>query len=309
MGHHHHHSHAHDHGHHHHAPVNYGNRFMLGILLNIAFIVVEVYFSFKANSNALFADASHNIMDVFGMMASWLAFWLVDKNAPQNYTYGFRRLNILIALLNALLLVGICIEISIEAAYAFFSPMPVQGTEVIWVASCGILINGFTAFLFASGNSKQDLNIKATYLHFLSDAIVSFGVVIGGVVIYFTHWYWVDVVVTVFIVIFILYHCKDLFYTSVKMVLDAVPEAISFTEIQQFLLSQKGVKGVHDIHLWHLTTTEIALTAHLVVPEEPEDERFLANLVHEIQHHFDIKHITIQIEANPCGQNCQAHVH
>lgn len=304
MGHHHNHSHVHHHDHHH-APANYDSRFLLGITLNILFIIVEIFFSFQANSNALFADASHNIMDVFGMAASWLAFWLVSKNAPENYTYGFRRVNILIALLNSLLLVGICIEISIEAVYAFLNPSIVLGTEVIWVATGGILVNGFTAFLFASGDKKQDLNIKATYLHFLADAVVSLGVVVGGIIIYFTKWYVVDVFVTVLIVIFILYHCKDLFFQSVKMVLDAVPETVSFAEINQFLLSQEGVTEVHDIHLWHLTTTEIALTAHLVIPEEPKDEHFLHHLIHEIQHQFDINHITIQIEANKCSQNCQ----
>jgi cobalt-zinc-cadmium efflux system protein len=306
MGHHHNHAHthhSHDH-HHHHAPANYGNRFILGISLNVLFIIVEIYFSYKANSNALFADASHNVMDVFSMIASWFAFWLVDKKAPYNYTYGFKRVNILISLLNALLLIGICLEITIEAIHAFITPNVVLGTEVIWVAALGILVNGFTAFLFASGDEKQDLNIKATYLHFLADAVVSFGVVVSGIIIYFTQWYIVDVFVTILIVLFILYHCRDMFGKSVKMVLDAVPDSVSFEEVKQFLLSQKGVTDAHDIHLWHLTTTEIALTAHLVVAAESQDEHFLTHLTHEIQHQFEINHITIQVETQHCNQNC-----
>ena len=289
--------------HQHEAPRNFNTAFAIGVALNVLFIVVEVIFGLRANSLALLADAGHNLSDVLGLLLAWGAMWLGAKRPSTHRTYGFRRSSILAALANAMLLLFAVGAIAWEAVHRFSSPMPVEGGTVVIVAGIGILINGATALLFRSGR-KSDVNIEGAFLHMAADAAVSVGVVIGGVIIRQTGWIWIDPVVSLAIVAVITIGTWGLLRKSVNLAMDAVPEGIDPQTVREFLSSLAGVTQLHDLHIWGMSTTEVALTAHVIRPETGNDDVFLADVSKQLHERFGIEHATIQVERGS-GEVCK----
>ena len=297
------HTHAkgHDHHHHHgglghvHAPANFGRAFAIGILLNTAFVVVESIYGISSNSMALLADAGHNLSDVLGLVVAWAAATLSKRLPTTRYTYGLGATSILAALANAMLLLVAVGAIAWEAVQRLMHPEPVGGVTVMVVAAIGILINGVTAYLFASGR-KGDLNIRGAYLHMAADAAVSAGVVVAGLVIMMTGWLWLDPVVSLVIVAVILWSTWGLLRGSIDLSLNAVPEGIDAKAVRAFLEKLPGVSEVHDLHIWPMSTTETALTAHLVIPGGFPGDAFLMDAQEELRAHHRIGHPTLQIE-------------
>lgn len=290
----HHHTHDHHHGHSH-SPANYGFAFGFGIVLNTIFIIIEVIFGILGDSLALLADAGHNISDVFGLIIAWIAVWLGKKAPSEKRTYGFKRSSILAALFNAVFLLVAIGGIAWEAIQRFSSSQPVSGKTVIIVAVIGILINTITALLFMSGR-KNDLNIRGAFLHMAADALVSLGVVIAGFVILLTGWQWLDPLVSLVISIVIFLGTWGLLKESLNLSMDAVPEGIDVNEIKNYLSKIPTVKEVHDLHVWGMSTTEAALTVHLVRSEIEDNDLILQKLTKELHDQFSIEHATIQIE-------------
>ena len=283
-----------------HAPADFGRAFLIGIGLNTVFVVAEVIYGTLAKSLALVADAGHNASDVLGLLLAWGAYLAARRRPSSRHTYGLRRSSILASLTNAVLLLVALGAIAWEAIQRFSQPAPVVGGTVIWVALLGIAINGITAYLFASGR-KGDLNLRGAFQHMFADALVSAGVVVAGVVILFTGWNWLDPLVSLVLAAVILYGTWGLLRESLDLALDAVPESVDLNEVRSFLTTQPGVTGVHDLHVWGMSTTETALTVHLVVPDGLPDDR-LQHLRHELHHQFGVEHATVQIEQGqvPC---------
>jgi len=299
-------SHSHDHsthGHsHNHAPGDFGKAFLIGIALNTAFVVLEAVFGFLANSVALIADAGHNLSDVLGLLIAWVASILARRPPTTRYTYGLRGTSILAALFNAIFLLVATGAITWEAALRLFNPQPVAGPTVMAVATAGIVINGFTAWLFASGR-KDDLNIRGAYLHMAADAAVSAGVVVAGLIMYVAGWLWLDPLVSLVIAVFIVAGTWGLLRDSVAMSLAAVPAGIEPDDVRALLTAQPGVERVHDLHIWSMSTNEVALTAHLVIPSGHPGDGFLRIVAEELKAHHGIGHVTLQIEldADACA--------
>lgn len=285
---------GHDHNH---GPADYGRAFLIGILLNAGFIILEVIFGVFANSLALLADAGHNLSDVLGLILAWVATILAKRVATSRRTYGWKRSTVLAALLNALLLLVGVGAIVWEAVGRFNKPAETIGGTVIWVAGLGILVNGATALLFMSGR-KSDLNVRGAFLHMAADAGVSLGVMISGVVILFTGWSWLDPVVSLVVAFFILVSTWELFTDSLNLSLDAVPENIDPDAVREYLASLPEVAEVHHIHIWPLSTTEVALTAHLVKKDPMIDDALLARIKDDLHDRFEIVHPTIQFETS-----------
>ncbi|NNM77706.1 cation transporter [Sphingomonas sp. ID1715] len=290
---------GHDHGAHghSHAPKHFGKAFAIGTALNLGFVVVEAAFGLLSGSMALLADAGHNLSDVLGLLIAWTAAILSRRRPKGRYTYGLRGSSILAAFLNALFLLVAIGIIAVEAVRRFFEPSPVAGTTVMIVAAIGILINGATAFMFMSG-SKGDLNIRGAYLHMAADAAVSAGVVVAGFLIVATGWTWVDPVVSLVIVAVIAVGTWGLLRDSVNMSLQAAPEDIEPGEVGEYLRAQPRVAGIHDLHIWPMSTTETALTVHLHVPGPYPGDAFAARIARELKQKFGIDHPTIQIETD-----------
>ena len=293
--------HDHDHGHSHgvghahaHVPKNFGRAFAVGIALNVGFVAVEAVYGFLSNSMALVADAGHNLSDVLGLAAAWLASVLVKRAPTARFTYGLRGSSILAALFNAVMLLVATGAIIAEAIQRFLEPAPVAGTTVMVVAGLGILINGFTAWLFASGG-KHDINIRGAYLHMAADAAVSLGVVLAGLAILATGYDWIDPVVSLAIAGLIIVSTWGLLTESLRMALAAVPPRIDPLAVRACLAGRPGVVGLHDLHIWPMSTTEVALTAHLVVADAPEGD-FLRETADVLRALFGIHHATLQIE-------------
>lgn len=294
-------SHSHNHSHNH-AHQKHGKAFAIGIGLNIVFVAVEVFYGFAANSSALLADAGHNASDVLSLVFAWTAGWLATRKPKGKYTYGLRRTTILVSILNALLLFGAMFMIGLDVVDKFQNPQPVAGRQVMIVAAIGVVINTFTALLFMKGQ-KDDLNIRGAFLHMIADAAVSVGVVVAGLLILLTGSLWIDPLISVLIILVILWSTWHLFIESINLALDAVPRDIKVDEVLSFLKSQKGVSDVHDLHIWAISTTQVALTAHLIMPDGGSDA-FLATLQHELDHEFKISHTTFQIEQTADGAHC-----
>jgi len=288
-------AHSHSHNHHDHGQPSYNRAFIIGIALNAGFVVTEATFGVLAHSLALLADAGHNLGDVLGLVLAWSASWLVRMRPTQRYTYGLRRSSILAALLNAMILLVAIGGIAIEAIQRFRDPVPVSGGIVIGVALVGIVINGMTALLFMSGR-KHDLNLRGAFLHMVSDAVVSLGVVLAGIAILTTGWLWFDPVISLVIVAVIFVGTWNLLRDSTNLALDAVPQGVEPLAIRTYLAETPGVAAIHDLHIWAMSTTETALTAHLVMPSGCPDDAFLARIGRELHDRFDIEHTTIQIE-------------
>jgi cobalt-zinc-cadmium efflux system protein len=293
------HAHDHSHGHagHSHAPKTFGFAFAVGVTLNSAFVLAELVFGYFANSLALISDALHNFADVIALLLAWGAAWLSRKLPTDLHTYGYRGASILAALANAgLLLLGVG-AIILEAIDRIRFPAVVAGSTVIWIAALGILINGATALLFMRG-SEHDLNIRGAYLHMAADAAVSFGIVIAALVIILTGWLWIDPVTSLIVAALVLLSGWGLARDSVNLALDAVPRHIDFADVRDYLAGIDGVSDVHDLHIWAMSTSETALTVHLVRPGG-FDDAFLHGVCEELSHRFRIHHATIQVEASP----------
>lgn len=285
------------HGHdHYHAPADFGRAFLIGIVLNAGFIVMEVIFGLVSDSLALLADAGHNLADVLGLVLAWAASEMAKRIATSRRTYGWRRGTVVAALFNALLLLVGVGGIVWEAVERFRHPAPVAGGTVIWVAALGIVINGATALLFMSGR-KADLNIKGAFLHMAADAAVSAGVMVAGGIILFTGWSWLDPMISLAIAFFILLSTWELFTDSLNLSLDAVPEGVDPDAVRKYLESLPEVAEVHHVHIWPLSTTEVALTAHLVKKDASLDDALLARIQEELHHEYGIAHPTIQFES------------
>ena len=306
------HDHGHDHGHgghhhHHHVdPNGNGRAFALAIGLNIAFVAIEFGYGFIANSTALMADAGHNLSDVLGLMVAWGAAILTRSAPNRRYTYGLRSSSILAALFNALILMMACGAIGWEAVQRFHTPAPVAGTTVAVVAFIGVLVNGFSAWLFLAG-SKGDINIRGAYQHMAADAIISMGVVVSGLAIMATGWAWLDPVVSIVIVLFILISTWALLKESLRMVLAAVPDSVDAAKVTQFLGQQPGVASIHDLHIWPISTTETALTAHLVMPAGYPGDAAVDAIVSALKAEHAINHCTLQVEMGTTVHGCTLH--
>jgi cobalt-zinc-cadmium efflux system protein len=303
------HSHAHsdNHNHAHAGDARYARlsrAFALGIALNLAFVVAEVFCGLMANSLALVADAMHNLSDVVGLVLAWGASALALRPPSARFTYGFRGSTILAALANAMLLLVVTGGIAWEALHRLKNPGIVNETLMIWVAIAGIVINGVTAWFFMA-DRKSDLNVRGAYLHMAADAGVSAGVALAGAGMLLTGWLWLDPAVSLVIVATIFVGTWGLLRDSVKLALHAAPESVDPGEVRGYLCALNGVAEVHDLHIWGMSTTETALTAHLVMPAGHPGDDFIAHVVHDIEHRFRIGHVTIQIEmgtsANPCA--------
>ena len=286
---------GHDHSHHHHAPADFGRAFAAGILLNVAFVVVEVIFGFLANSMSLLADAGHNLSDVLGLVLAWAAAMMARRAASPRFTYGFKKAPILAALANSLLLFVAVGAIGAEAVRRLFHPSITHGETVTIVAGAGILINGATALLFARGR-KHDLNVRGAYLHMLADALVSIAVVVAGLVITWTGQEWVDPAMSLAVALVILWSTFGLLKESVGMTLAGVPSGIDVEEVQDALEAIDGVDAVHDLHVWPLSTTETALTAHIVTSQAGYPDGLLEVARTTLHDRFRIEHCTIQVE-------------
>ncbi len=288
----HHHNHTHTHAY---VPKDFGAAFAIGIGLNLGFVLVEGAYGLLANSMALLADAGHNLGDVLGLVIAWIATVLARRAPSQNYTYGLRRATILAALANAMLLLVAVGAITLEGIRRLFEPGEVASVTVMVVASVGIIINGATALLFASGR-KGDINVRGAFLHMAYDALISLGVVVTGGVMLLSGWTWLDSIVSLAIAAVILMGTWSLLRDSFGMSLDAVPAGLKLDEVSTFLKEQPGVAAIHDLHIWSMSTTETVLTCHCLIPGGHPGDEFLAQLARELQERFKIDHATIQIE-------------
>ena len=289
----------HDHGRSHvHAPANFGRAFAIGIALNFGFVVIEALYELMSNSVSLLADAGHNLSDVLGLGVAWLASVLAGRAPTARFTYGMRGSSILAALFNAVFLLVTVGGLSWEAIRRLGSPEPVAGKTMMVVAAIGIAVNAATAWLFASGR-KDDLNVRGAFLHMASDALVSVGVVAAGLLILLTGWLVIDPIVSLAINAVIVWGTWGLLRDSVQMSMAAVPAGIDPAAVRNFLVGRPGVAAVHDLHIWPMSTTENALTCHLVMPDGHPGDAFLHALARDLSRRFKIVHATAQIEVDP----------
>lgn len=299
--------HVHDeHGHHglSHGPANYNKAFAIGIILNFGFVLAEAGYGYFASSLALMADAGHNLSDVLGLILAWTAAWLATHKPSTRYTYGLRSFSILAALANAVLLLVAVGGIAWEAVERFKNPSPISGNIVVVVAAIGILVNTATALLFMSGR-KGDLNIRGAFLHMAADALVSLGVVVVGIVIAYTSWNWLDPAISILISAVIVFSTWQLLRDSLHLAIQGVPSGIDFTKVRAYLSSLAGVTAIHDLHIWPISTTETALTAHLVIPSGHPGDSFLWKIAEEMRANFKVHHSTIQIEISDSASRCK----
>jgi cobalt-zinc-cadmium efflux system protein len=296
-------SHDHTHDDHHggghvHAPAQFGAAFTIGVALNLGFVIIEVVYGIFGHSVALFADAGHNFGDVLGLLAAWTASILTRRPPTARYTYGLRASSILAAVFNAVFLLVTVGAISWEAIMRFGRPEPVAGAIVMIVAAIGIIINGVTAWLFAAGRN-DDIDLRAAFMHMASDALVSAGVVVAGLVIALTGWLWVDPLVSLAVNAIIVLGTWGLLTDSLGMSMAAVPDRIDPAKVRAFLERQPGVVAIHDLHIWPMSTTEIALTCHLVMPGGHPGDVFLHKVAAGLASEFKIIHPTLQVELDP----------
>jgi cobalt-zinc-cadmium efflux system protein len=297
---------SHSHGGHEghtHAPKHFGTAFAVGIALNTAFVVAEAGYGYAANAMSLVADAGHNLSDVLGLAAAWIASVLVRRQRTARYTYGLRGSSILAALFNAVFLLIAMGAVMWEAVLRLVHPEPVAGGTVMVVAALGILVNGVTAWLFASG-AKGDINIRGAYLHMVADAAVSAGVVLAGLAIWATGLEWIDPAVSLVVAGLVVWGTWGLLRDSVAMSLDAVPPGISPDAVEGYLRGRPGVADLHDLHVWSVSTTSVALTAHLVMVQGHPGNAFLIETADGLRDRFGIGHTTLQIE-EAGGPDCR----
>jgi cobalt-zinc-cadmium efflux system protein len=303
------HEHSHDHGHasgHAHGiPIEGVNlRMGIAVALNLVFVLIEGGFGFLSNSVALIADAGHNLSDVLGLVCAWGALLLGRRPPGAKFTYGLGRSSVLAALMNAVLLLLACGAIAWEAASRLAAPPPVAGRTIMAVAAAGIVLNGISAWMLHAG-SHGDLNRRSAYIHMLSDAAVSGGVLLSGLLIVFTGWSLLDPIVSLVIVAVILASTWRLLRDSLTLSLDGVPASVNSSAVMSYLADQRGVTDVHDLHIWALSTTSVALTAHLVVPDRGAEDALLTSLTPDLKRRFRIQHATLQIERDRCEHGCE----
>ena len=307
------HDHGHDHGHghddhtghaHHHAPANFDRAFAIGIGLNIAFVAIEAFYGWKVNSLALLADAGHNLGDVAGLVLAWGGALAGKLRPDARYTYGWKRASILAAFANALLLLVAMGSLAWEAIGRLHAPEATQGLTVMAVAGIGSVVNLGTALLFMRGRD-DDLNIRGAYLHMASDALVSAGVVVVGALALWTDWAWLDPVASLMIALVIVVGTWSLLRQSMRMMFDGVPQHIDLAAVRAALEALPGVDRVHDLHVWATGTSEVALTAHLVMPGGHPDDPFFETATHQLRDRFRIGHVTIQVVRAPFMALCE----
>lgn len=290
-------------GHTHHVTEDYTNAFAIGIALNLGFVIIEALYAVSANSMALFADAGHNLTDVLGLLVAWAGAALARKSSSPRFTFGFKKASILAALINGLFLLVAVGAIAAEAVRRLAEPEPTHGMMVMAVAAIGIVINGITALLFAEGSSK-DINIRGAMLHMTADAVVSAAVVVAGLAILWTGQLWIDPVMGLIVAVVILWSSIGLIKESVWMSLAGVPKGIVLDELELELAGVEGVAEVHDLHVWPISTTETALTAHVVAPKVRSTDALLKRIRAMVHDRFGIEHVTIQIERENQRDNC-----
>lgn len=296
-------SHNHSHHGHHHGARSLNTAFAIAILLTSGYIVTEVVYAFIANSTSLLADAAHNFGDVLGLILAWIANWLLSFPARKRYSYGFKRTTIIAALANAFILVATSALIAYEAIYKLFHLSEVNESVVIVIGIIGIFVNGGCSLLFMKG-AHDDINIKGAFLHLLADALILVGVVVGAILIRYTGLLWIDPILGLIIVGIVLWGTWGLLRDSISLILDAIPHYIDHKGVKDYLAQLSGVKAVHDLHIWGLSTREVALTAHLVMPETQltdADYKKINIILHE---QFKINHVTLQVEKGSVEDPC-----
>jgi cobalt-zinc-cadmium efflux system protein len=305
LGHGHSHGHGDNHGHDHAGAPSLQGRLAFAVALNLVFVGVELAYGFIANSIALIADAGHNLSDVLGLAATLVAAVLTVRPATGRFTYGMRRASVLAALGNAVLLLFTSGAIAWEAVQRLLEPQAVGGAVVMIVAALGMLISGASAWLLGAASHAHDLNIRSAFLHMVGDAVVSAGVVLSGLIILRTGWTWVDPLVSLIVVIVILAGTWGLLRDALHLSLDAVPRRIDLHEVHRYLSTRTGVAEVHDLHVWGMSTSEAALTVHLVAPTvSPHEDAFRNAIVDELRNKFGIRHTTLQVEFDRCQRAC-----
>jgi len=293
---------SHDHNH---QTSNYNRAFAVGVMLNVIFVAIEAGYGVAAGSLALIADAGHNLSDVLGLLLAWGAGLLATKAATEKRTYGFRKVTIMASLASAILLLVALGGIAWEAIGRFSDPKPVEGLTVITVAAIGVVVNTITALLFVSGQ-KHDLNIRAAFLHMAADAAVSLGVVVAGIIIMVTGWLLIDPLISLLIATVIFISTWSLLRDSMNLAMDSVPEGIDMAGIRKYLTGLENVSQIHDLHVWPLSTTEVALSVHLIIADNSLSNDFLPELQQQLHDRFSIEHSTIQVERQddgPCMLN------
>jgi len=289
---------------HHHHSHSHNKIFFIGILLNFIYVIVEFIFGIYLNSLSLISDSIHNLSDVLSLIISWLGLYFSTRKPTYKRTYGFRRASIFSSFLNAVILMMAIGGILVEAIQRLLNPISILNTDLIWkVAIFGILVNFGTALLFYK-DQHHDLNIKSAFLHMMADGLITVGVIISAWMISFTQFYWIDPLFSIVISIVILWSTWKLFYQSFNLMMDAVPENINLNEIKQYLENLPGIEDVHDLHVWAMSTTEIALTVHMVKPDHKNDDELLIKICRELETKFNIHHSTIQFERKVAQKNC-----
>jgi len=307
------HDHSH-HGHHHHGPVtitNLNKAFVIGIVLNLAYVLIQVIIGLRINSLSLLSDAGHNFLDVAGLALAMVAFKLTKSKSTEKYTYGYRKASILISLLNAVILLISIGAIAYEAAFRFKYPQPLPGTTIAVIAAIGIFINGISAFMFFR-EKDSDINVKSAFLHLASDALVSLGLVVGGIIIYYTRLYWIDPLLSIIICLVIIASTWNLLKDSLRLSLDGVPENVDLQKLKEAALKIKGINDIHHLHVWAISTTKNALTAHIVLDDNislQQSQQIKEKLKHDFEH-LNIHHVTLETEVKTaaCDETaCQVH--
>ena len=303
------HGHSHDHGagghhHHHHAPQpGQGRTFAIAVGLNVTIVIVQGIYGFLAHSTALLADAGHNLSDVLGLLLAWGAIWLGTRKPSERYTFGLGSSSILASLANAALLLFACGAIVLEAVQRLLNPAPVAGFDVFIVATIGLIVNGLSAWLFMRG-SKEDLNVRGAFLHMAGDAAISAAVAVSGLIILFTGASWIDPLMSIVVVAVIVAGTWGLGRDAMRLVMAAVPPGVDKHRIEHYLATLPGVSDVHDLHVWALSTTETAMTAHLVMPQGHPGDIFVANVVATLREDHAMTHATLQVEMGTTECHC-----
>ena len=297
----------HSHGHRH-AGQGHGRAFGIGIALNLVFVIIEAWYGWQTGSLALLADAAHNLGDVGGLLLAWMAYAAAKLQSSERKTYGWRRGSILASFINAAVLLVAMGSLGWEAIHRLQDPAPIAAGTVMAVAAVGVLVNALTAALFMAG-SKADLNIRGAFLHMAADALVSVGVIIAGALYLWQGWTWIDPVTGLAIALVVIFGTWSLFRQSLHLLFDGVPEHISMPEVREALLGIAGVASVHDLHVWAMSTSEPALTAHLVVRGERSADGILRDAQVVLHQRFGIHHVTLQLEAEACADHCAADAH